>query len=94
MFFNTAIKKFYECIVPSETTYLDCQSSNVIYLIECDSCFLQYVGEVAQKLSARFNGDRAGFKHPENMGFTEFYPNISIKEIVKTHLSKFRIWNK
>ena len=59
----------YECIVPSGTTYIDCQSSNVFYLVTCDSYYLHYVGETAQKLSAWFNGHRRGFKHLEKHGF-------------------------
>ena len=39
----------YDCIVPPGTIYLNCHSSNVIYLITCSKCSLQYVGETVQK---------------------------------------------
>ena len=66
---STVTKRFYDCIVPSGITYIDCHSSNVIYLITCNKCFLQYVGETAQQLNARFNGHRTGIKHPKKHGF-------------------------
>ena len=61
------------------------------HLITCDSCYLQYIGEKAQKLSALFNGHQTGFTHA---GFAVFYQSISIKKIVKTHLSQIRFSKK
>ena len=66
---STATKRIYDCVVPPGTIYVDCHSSNVIYLITCNKCFLQYVGETAQALNARFNGHRAGIKNPSKNGF-------------------------
>ena len=45
--------------------YINCHSSNLVYLLTCDNCGLQYVGETVQKLSERFSGQRAGLKMPE-----------------------------
>ena len=66
---STATKRIYDCKVPPGSIYIDCHCSNVIYLITCNKCFLQYVGETAQSLNARFNGHRTGIKNPEKHGF-------------------------
>ena len=34
---------------------LDCQSKNIIYLIECQKCHIQYVGETQRTLASRLN---------------------------------------
>ena len=40
-----------------------CKSSNVIYLITCRRCGLQYVGETGQPLHMRINGHRYDIAH-------------------------------
>ena len=40
-----------------------CKSSNVIYLITCRRCGLQYVGETGQALHMRLNGHRYDITH-------------------------------
>ena len=65
---STSTKRFYDCIIVPGTVYLDCHSANVIYLITCSKCFLQYVGETAQKLNERFNLHITGFRHPKKHG--------------------------
>lgn len=37
----------------------DCNSSNIVYLITCLKCELQYVGETKNKLRDRMNGHRS-----------------------------------
>ena len=39
------IKRFYDCIVPVVTIYPDCHSSNVIYLMVCNKCYMDYASE-------------------------------------------------
>jgi hypothetical protein len=48
----------YECIF--ETTEAHCHSVNLIYLITCENCQLQYVGQTVQQLSDRMNQHRSG----------------------------------
>jgi hypothetical protein len=43
-------------------------SPNVVYLLTCQKCQLQYVGETMQQLNERFGGHRSGFNHPEKFG--------------------------
>ena len=38
---------------------INCATENVIYMIECQACKIQYVGETSQKLSERFSDHRS-----------------------------------
>ena len=66
---SSCTKRVVDCIVPPGSTYINCHSSNVVYLITCDNCFIQYVGETVQKINKRFNWHRTGLKNPEKYGF-------------------------
>ena len=44
-------------------THASCKTLNVIYLIECRRCGLQYVGETGQPLHCRMNGYRFDIVH-------------------------------
>ena len=65
---STVTKRLFDCVIPPGTIYLDCHSPNVIYLLTCNRCHLQYVGETAQKLNERFNFHKTGFRHPTKHG--------------------------
>ena len=41
----------------------DCGTSNVVYLIECRRCAIQYVGETENALRVRLTGHRSDIKH-------------------------------
>ena len=43
--------------------YVDCNSKNLIYCIECSSCHLQYVGQTKNKFVVRINQHKNGIKH-------------------------------
>ena len=59
----------YDCIVPPGTTYINCHSSNVIYLITCSKCSLQYVGETVQKINERFGWHNTCLLYPDKYGY-------------------------
>ena len=40
------------------TDYISCHSKNLIYLIQCNKCHCQYIGETKRKLSERFGEHR------------------------------------
>ena len=40
---------------------LSCFSENLIYLIKCSNCNIQYVGETSKQLNHRMNGHRSSF---------------------------------
>ena len=41
----------------------DCRTSNVVYLIECSRCSIQYVGETENALRIRLTGHRSDIHH-------------------------------
>ena len=41
----------------------DCQTRNVVYIIECKKCAIQYVGETENALCIRLTGHRLDIKH-------------------------------
>ena len=55
---SSVTHRTYSCI-NNENKFVTCNSSNVIYLITCSKCFVQYVGETAQQLNVRFGKHRA-----------------------------------
>ena len=65
---SSSTKRFYDCVIVPGTVYLDCHSANVIYLITCTKCYLQYVGETVQQLNERVNFHMSGLRHPKKHG--------------------------
>ena len=61
---------------------LNCQSSNLIYLIQCKRCTLQYIGETGTKLRQRVNNHRSCIKlnvcNPVSIHFNS--PNHSMED--------------
>ena len=53
-FVSHSTNRTYQITLPSSISTVDCNTSNCIYLITCSNCCLQYVGETAQTLKARF----------------------------------------
>lgn len=72
---SSCTKRIYDCVTPSGSVYIDCNSANVIYLITCNNCGFQYVGETVQKLNKRFNQHRKGIKSPEKYGTCRILSN-------------------
>ena len=66
---SSSTHRLYDCIVPPGNNSLNCHSPNVVYLLTCSNCKLQYVGETALKISERFNWHRSCFKYPAHYGF-------------------------
>ena len=53
---------------------MNCNSSNVVYLVQCETCRIQYVGSTSTKFRLRFNNYRSCFrKHNSN----EVVPQLS-----------------
>ena len=44
-------------------TNINCQSSNIIYLITCTTCGIQYVGQTKKRLLTRFQGHHFDIKN-------------------------------
>ena len=62
---SSVTKKKCVCTVPPGITSRNSHSSNLVYLITCDFCHLQYVVETAHKLHEIFNGNKNAFCHPK-----------------------------
>ena len=43
-FVSSSTHRIYKTIIPSKLNHVDCNTSNLIYLITCRKCSLQYVG--------------------------------------------------
>ena len=65
-FISNVTKKSYDVVNPNNIS-MDCTSDNVIYLITCKKCGIQYVGETSQKLRSRFNNYRNRLKKLTNL---------------------------
>ena len=61
---STTTNRLCKCIVPAGSTYVNDHSSDVVYLIICNKCKLQYVGETSQNLNKRFNWHNSCFRNP------------------------------
>ena len=48
---------------------LDCNSSNVVYLLSCKVCHAQYVGSTTTKFRLRFNNHKARFRAHSRLSF-------------------------
>ena len=55
---SSVTHRTYSC-TNYEKSYVTSNSSNIIYLITCSNCFMQYVGETAEQLNIRFVTHRA-----------------------------------
>ena len=91
-FASNITNKSYEVV--SSSTSMACTSDNVVYLITCKRCGIQYVGETSQKLRNRLNNHRSSLKRLTNLylyhhfssdGHTE--DDISIMPIEKITFS-------
>ena len=51
---STIIHRSYPCINKDDYP-VTCNSTNVVYLVTCSACHLQYVGETAQRINVRFD---------------------------------------
>ena len=62
---------------------LSCSTINVIYLISCDKCDHQYVGETKRKVSERLSGHRSSIKKRANTFIARHFtlPGHSVKDI-------------
>ena len=52
------------------TNNIDCNSKNVIYIIQSNHCSKQYIGETKRRLKERFNEQRWPVDNPSNISKT------------------------
>ena len=76
---STTTNRLYKFIVPAGSTYVNDHSSKKVYLITCNKCKLQYIGETSQDLNKRFNWHNSSFRNPTAYSFCK---------ILNTHFTK------
>ena len=64
-FVSSSTHRVYEASIPDNITSVNCNCANIIYLITCRKCRLQYVGETAQLLRERIRHHVGCMNHPE-----------------------------
>ena len=64
-FVSTSTHRIHHSIIPDNVGIVDCNSANVIYLITCQRCRLQYVGETIQPLRGRIGSHFSSMNHPD-----------------------------
>ena len=52
------------------TDSISCHSKNLIYLIECKKCHLQYIGETKRQLNERFREHRRSILNHQQLSIT------------------------
>ena len=63
-FVSSSTHRIHSAVIPHNVTSLNCNSNNLIYLITCRKCHLQYVGETSQPLRERISSHVHHFNHP------------------------------
>ena len=53
-------------IVIINTIFITCDTKNLIYIIQCNRCNLQYIGETKRRLKDRFNEHRRTIDNPNS----------------------------
>jgi len=64
-FVSSSTHRIFGAVIPQDLHSLNCNSTNLVYLITCRKCKLQYVGETAQKLRERIGQHNSCINHPE-----------------------------
>ena len=57
--YSTSLDRYFPCVNKEYPNVVNCKSQNVIYVITCAKCFLQYVGETSNQIGIRFCVHRA-----------------------------------
>ena len=66
-FRSTLTHREYNTFSPDVVSPLSCKSKNIIYLLSCQECGLQYIGETGRPLHQRINGHRTTVRKKENI---------------------------
>jgi len=68
------LKLGYKIFYPI-TNKMSCKSCNIIYLIACNKCYKQYVGQTSRKLKDRLNDYRCNIKIHKNTTIAVHFNN-------------------
>ncbi|XP_066302861.1 uncharacterized protein [Branchiostoma lanceolatum] len=72
--------------------HINCQSKNIIYMIRCKKCGVQYVGETKQTLANRLNGHRSSIKTKKDTPVSAHFnqPDHSMEDLEVLGIEKLR----
>ena len=89
-FLSSFTKKEYHVSSSDAISFLSCKSRNVIYLLSCQKCGLQYVGETGRALHERISGHRKTVRKKEGIHGRYFSKqghnfNVQIIEKITPH---------
>ena len=76
--------------------HINCNTTNLIYIIECRQCQVQYVGESRNALRIRFNNHKSSIRHPNTVTPISIHfnlPDHSISDIILTGIDHNPEWN-
>ena len=57
--YSVSLDRYFPCVNLEYPKVINCKSQNLIYLITCSKCLLQYVGQTCSVISVRFCMHRA-----------------------------------
>ena len=57
--YSASTGRYFDCINEDYPNVVNCHSANLIYVITCANCLLQYVGETVVEINKRFTTHRA-----------------------------------
>ena len=57
--YSASTGRYFYCINEDYPNVVNCHSANLIYVITCANCLLQYVGETVVEINKRFTTHRA-----------------------------------
>ena len=79
---STFSKRIFHCVVPNRTTYVDCNSPVMIYVLTCNRFSLQYVGKTDQEVKKGLTGTKQVLSCQTNIDSLTFYQIIFTKTFV------------
>ncbi|KAI8477599.1 corticospinal neuron axon guidance through spinal cord [Branchiostoma belcheri] len=70
--------------------HITCRTKNIIYMIQCKKCGMQYVGETGQTLANRLNGHRSSIKTDKDTPVSAHFnqPNHTVADMEVIGLEK------
>ncbi|XP_019616014.1 PREDICTED: uncharacterized protein LOC109463602 [Branchiostoma belcheri] len=70
--------------------HITCRTKNIIYMIQCKKCGMQYVGETGQTLANRLNGHRSSIKTDKDTPISAHFnqPNHTVADMEVIGLEK------
>ena len=83
-FMSNVTRKSYSVV--SHSCSMNCATENVIYLISCKKCGIQYIGETSQKLRNKMNNHRNRLRNLTNL---YLYQHFNISTLMDTQKKTF-----